>query len=455
MKYRCFSHAAVCALVAAGALGAPAMFVAPAPALAQQVIQRDPRVIASLDNWGYDQIYRQGWSANRLLDEARVYGSLGDEIGSVENILIGRDGQILGIIAQVGGFWDIGDTHVFVPWDRVTVSPTLDRVVIPVTEENVEDYSAAPSYITRALTGRIRAVDDDLATGLGIWKATDLIDDYVYLGSRAEYGNVTDLIFNANGRLYAYVVNADAGWGGGYYALPYAYNRGWDPGLSYYDAPYSEREVRRLEPFDYDRMNPRVTIGTGAGEGLAERDQTEIRNRERREVVGSIGAERNAPPRQTTAVWSFRNVDGDRNLELTSSEFVRVGRDIFNRWDRNRDGRLTSNEFYSGAFNVFDANGDSRISEREFSNAWERWGRGMEQRVSFGDLDRNRDGFLTERDFRRGLSRAGFYEAWTGGAGGAMNERQFTSRTFDLWDFNRDRVLDNREFSDASEWGWF
>lgn len=441
------NRTAVLALIIAGGCLTPAVFLSTSPAEAQQIVQRDPRVIASLDTWGYDQIYRQGWSANRLLDDARVYGQLGEEIGSVENLILSREGQILGIIAQVGGFWDIGDTHVFVPWDRVTVSPTLERVYIPVTEENIEEYVARPSYITRALTQRVRPVDDSLRTGFGLWKATDLINDYVYLGDRVEYGYVNDLIFNANGQLYAYVVNADANWGGGYYALPYARSVDWDPALGYYDAPFAQQEVRRLEPFDYNRMSERVAMRTGAATGVAEG------RRERGEVVGTVN--RNVQPRQTTAIWSYRDVDRDRNLELADTEFVRVGREIFSRWDRNRDDRLTPNEFYAGAFGVFDRDRDDRISEREFSRMWDRWGRGFDRQVAFIDLDRDGDGFLAENEFRRGLNRVGYYDWWAGGVGGGLNERQFSQRAFRLWDADRDRIVDRREFDETAGWNWF
>ena len=56
------------------------------------------------------------------MDEASVYGPTGEDIGSVENLVIGAEGRLLGIIAQVGGFLSIGDTHVFVPWEQLQFS---------------------------------------------------------------------------------------------------------------------------------------------------------------------------------------------------------------------------------------------------------------------------------------------------------------------------------------------
>jgi hypothetical protein len=150
------------------------------PALAQ-----NDAPIRPLDRWSYDNLYRSGWSAERMMDEAEVIGANGEEIGDVENIILNRQGRILGIVAEVGGFWDIGDTHVFVPWDQVRIGPDLDRVAVPVTEENVEDYSSfSEERLTRTTAGRTQVVADDLAAGQGIWKATDLIDDRAYLSDR-------------------------------------------------------------------------------------------------------------------------------------------------------------------------------------------------------------------------------------------------------------------------------
>lgn len=65
----------------------------------------------ALADWNYDELYQPGtWTAERMFD-AEVIGLNGDEIGSVENIVIGTGGKAEAIIAEVGGFWDIGDTH--------------------------------------------------------------------------------------------------------------------------------------------------------------------------------------------------------------------------------------------------------------------------------------------------------------------------------------------------------
>lgn len=230
---------------------AVSIFALAAPALAQEIdVVRDYRV--GLDEWGYQGLYDEGsWTAEQLLD-AEVFGSGGDEIGDVENIIVGTDGEIAAIIAEVGGFWDIGDTHVRIPWSEVDVSfeNGSANLQVPLTEETVEDYD-----LFGGLGGEFRVVDDDEPFTPRGWRVTELIDDYVTLEGGVRYGWVEDLIFNQNGRLEAVVV--DAAYGGAYgpYAYPYyGYGYGFRPGYNYYGMPYSPDEVAGMEQFDYQRF---------------------------------------------------------------------------------------------------------------------------------------------------------------------------------------------------------
>ncbi|BBI64816.1 hypothetical protein HSBAA_61220 [Vreelandella sulfidaeris] len=123
--------------------------------------------IRPLSDWDYEEVYEQGGIRADNLMDAEVFGEDEEEIGSVENVLVTQDNKIAAIIAQVGGFWDIGDTHVLVPWDEVEIHE--DGVRVPVTEENAEDYGlfASDEYITQNDLSRTQQVDDDVETGSG------------------------------------------------------------------------------------------------------------------------------------------------------------------------------------------------------------------------------------------------------------------------------------------------
>ena len=56
-----------------------------------------------------------------------------DNIGEVEDIVLNRDGELIGVIAEVGGFLDIGDKHVFIETAGMKLVPVDDRSYSIVT----------------------------------------------------------------------------------------------------------------------------------------------------------------------------------------------------------------------------------------------------------------------------------------------------------------------------------
>lgn len=224
-------------------------------------------------HWSYDQIYSSGWSGKGLMDQGTVYGPNGDDIGSIENLIIGDDGRLLGVIAEVGGFLDIGDTHVFVPWDQLEIDLENDRVTIPVTEENIENYVYKDDVLTKDDMQRRQVVSSDLATGPRVWKATELLDDRAVLSTGVAFGWVTDLIFSPEGSLQSVVVTADASFRGGYYAYPYHGHRyGWHPGANQYNVAEDVATVLKLGRFDYDKMGGDTPVHSQAQQDATDDD---------------------------------------------------------------------------------------------------------------------------------------------------------------------------------------
>lgn len=230
----------------------PEVTAAVTPAAAGSI---EANEIVPLGSWNVAGLYANGISVERMLDDFEVYGAGGEEIGDIENVVFSRDGRVLSIIAEIGGFLDIGDTHVNIPWNQVDLT-TAGRVVVPVTEENVEDYSFLETdYLTAPeAAADMQVVDDELAAGPRIFRADELIGDYARIKDGdgfANYGYVSDLIVR-DGQLQAVVVNPDATYGiRGPYAYPYYYGFGYGP---YYDLPYERDEAVGVEPLEYDRL---------------------------------------------------------------------------------------------------------------------------------------------------------------------------------------------------------
>ena len=70
------------------------------------------------------------WDAEQTFD--KVEGDW-DNIGEIEDVVLDRDGQMIGVIAEVGGFLDIGDKHVFIEIDGIKLVPVDDRSFSLVT----------------------------------------------------------------------------------------------------------------------------------------------------------------------------------------------------------------------------------------------------------------------------------------------------------------------------------
>lgn len=218
--------------------------------------------VTVLAGWSYADLYTSAWSVDDLIYDGAVYGPEGEEIGSVENVIFSDDGQALSLIAEVGGFWDIGDTHISVPWDEVTISAKGLKAEVPVTEETVDDYGLysenlgwfAEDTFYSAEADRITEVGDDLDAGPAVFKATDLIGDYAYLEGAEPYGYVNDVLVT-EGSIQAVVIDGGTYYDApGYYAYPYVAAPAWDPYAPGYGLPYTVADVGSMESFDYDQM---------------------------------------------------------------------------------------------------------------------------------------------------------------------------------------------------------
>lgn len=219
--------------------------------------------VVSLEYWNYDDLYRNGWGAEQLIDTT-VVSPNGEEIGEVENILVGPNGNIRSVIVAAGGFLEIGDAHFAVPWNKVKVSPGIERVTVPITEANYGDYDlfGENGYDVRAKPDSgVRRVEEGRAGDgkVRAWRVTELMGDFARLKDQNGYGYVDDLVFDTKGKLMAVLVEprftADSDVAGPYAYPYYGYGYGFDPGLDYYGLPYDSTDVTTLDQFDYERMN--------------------------------------------------------------------------------------------------------------------------------------------------------------------------------------------------------
>jgi sporulation protein YlmC with PRC-barrel domain len=77
-----------------------------------------------------------------------VYGAAGEDVGEIENLLIGPDGRVRAAIIEFGGFLGIGENEVAVPWDQLKI--TGDRATVNMNKEQVR---AMPRWNKAGPTG--------------------------------------------------------------------------------------------------------------------------------------------------------------------------------------------------------------------------------------------------------------------------------------------------------------
>lgn len=81
------------------------------------------------------------FTVNQLLD-MNVKSSAGENVGSVENLIIDQSGRISGVVVSVGGFLGIGDKKVALPWNQVTMQPGQQDLTTSATKQQLQQAQA-------------------------------------------------------------------------------------------------------------------------------------------------------------------------------------------------------------------------------------------------------------------------------------------------------------------------
>lgn len=100
--------------------------LATAPAIAQQGAI-DPSNLIVADDLEGARIYSDMQDGSWANDPAIT--TIGDDyqpIGSVEDVVLNMNGQMVGVVADIGGFLGIGDRHVLMPIENVLILPRVE-----------------------------------------------------------------------------------------------------------------------------------------------------------------------------------------------------------------------------------------------------------------------------------------------------------------------------------------
>ncbi|WP_439521378.1 PRC-barrel domain-containing protein [Marivita sp.] len=84
----------------------------------------------------------EGWSMDTIHTEASADWN---DIGEIEDIILNKSGQMIGIVAEVGGFLDIADKHVMIPTENVNLVAVDNRSYAILTRFNEEELESMES----------------------------------------------------------------------------------------------------------------------------------------------------------------------------------------------------------------------------------------------------------------------------------------------------------------------
>lgn len=76
----------------------------------------------------------------------KVVNSMGEEVGSVDDIVIDDDGKVSGIVVETGGFMGIGGKAVAISWRAIDNVTRSNVVTIPLSKN---DLANAPAFKTK------------------------------------------------------------------------------------------------------------------------------------------------------------------------------------------------------------------------------------------------------------------------------------------------------------------
>ena len=77
--------------------------------------------------------------------DAEGVGADWNDIGEIEDIILDRDGQMIGVVAEIGGFLDVGDKHVLIPVEDIRLTPVDDQTYVIVTRKTEEQLEEMQS----------------------------------------------------------------------------------------------------------------------------------------------------------------------------------------------------------------------------------------------------------------------------------------------------------------------
>jgi len=119
--------------------------------LQQQEMEEQAGMDEMMDEEAFKTEQEEGQIVTDNLIGSTVTDAEGQEIGTVQDLLISEEGEVEGVILGVGGFAGIGEKNVALAWDEVQMQqdpqdPQSYQVQVDMDQQAIED---APEFVMR------------------------------------------------------------------------------------------------------------------------------------------------------------------------------------------------------------------------------------------------------------------------------------------------------------------
>jgi|GEM_PF-1833132 len=146
-----------------------------------------------------------------------------------------------------------------------------------------------------------------------------------------------------------------------------------------------------------------------------------------------------APVTPTSSTVVTKNLDGSTTTTTTTAYYV--------DYDKNKNGILDSNEFYTYAYRVWDTDRDGYLSDEEWKLSTARWyGPTSNTYQTYTYWDKNGDGKIDATEFDTGAASTKLYTVWDTNADSQINNDEYAAASFRVYDTNNDGVLSMDEW---------
>lgn len=115
-------------------------------ALASSLALGGTAMVAHAQGVSFLKAQSQGELSVTRLAGTRIYNSKAEQIGTINDIVLGADGRAASVVVNVGGIAGVGSKQVAMPFSALKVGPVVEGSRVLLINVTKEQLQAAPVY---------------------------------------------------------------------------------------------------------------------------------------------------------------------------------------------------------------------------------------------------------------------------------------------------------------------